>query len=65
MDYENLDTETLEKLTRQLKYDSGHMLDEAKRQGARIELVKVEAELETRYGLHGLVRAIRKSLGMS
>jgi hypothetical protein len=65
MDYETLDTKRLQKLVDDLRYDSIHKLEEAKRQQARDELLKVEAELKNRQRMRGFIRGIKKMLNIS
>lgn len=60
MDYESLDTKRLQRLADDLRYDSNHKLEERKRAEARMELMKVEAELQNRRGLRGLLRQVKK-----
>ncbi len=60
VDYEQLDTGQLRKLAQELRYDSNHKMEEVKREQAKNELMKVEAEIENREGFRGLFRQFRK-----
>ena len=59
-DYEQLDTSQLRKLAQELRYDSNHKTEEAKRVQAKNELIKVEAEIENRDIFRGLFRQFKK-----
>ncbi len=63
MSYEALDTPKLQKLARDLRYDSQHKMEAHQREQAKIELEKVETELRNRQGISGLVRQIKNLLG--
>jgi hypothetical protein len=65
MDYETLDTKRLQRLVDDLRYDSIHKLEEAKRAEAKTELLKAEAELKNRLGMRGFIRGIKKMLNIS
>jgi hypothetical protein len=62
VDYESLDRKRLQRLADDLRYDSSHKLEERKRAEARMELMKVEAELRNRKGLCGLLRQVNRLL---
>ena len=60
MGYEKLATRTLRKLADDLRYDSQHKMEDAKRGQAKIELMKVEAEIKNREGFRGIVRKVKQ-----
>jgi len=63
MSYESLDTPKLQKLARELRYDSQHKMEAHQRAQAKIELEKVETELPNRQGIRGLVRQVKRLIG--
>ena len=52
----------MRKLADDLLYDSHHKLEEAKRQQAKMELMKIETELKNREGIRGVIRQVKKLL---
>lgn len=60
MDYRQFDNQKLKRLTSQLRYDMEHLMSSEKREQAKQELKRVEAELRNRSGLRGIIHQLRR-----